>query len=217
MNFVQLQDRVKFVLNFTDGQVNADFTDTRIKQAINFAYQKEVSRGKQEGQKSFFKKYQDMTWPSATVEFTLPKALWGKQIYHVEDITENNPGEPILRYVHAVTNHSWQWGMSGPGSDRTLRVYYLAEAIDMEEDDDMPELIPDHMHELLVWSAAIFLRQVADEEAPREWHMERESLRMDYAKWLSSTKPVADEPPNVVVNDIVVVGDQAPQDGSSIG
>lgn len=217
MNFQDLQDRTKFLLNFTDGQVGQDFSATRIKQALNYAYRREVNRAQLEGDTRWFRKQVDKTWASGDVTFTLPAEVLRRQILQIQDATDVQIGSTLLNDIFWKDHKTLQWGEHGPGTDRTIRFIYLADAEELVADGDIPQLIPEGYHDMLMWSAAIFLRQAADEGTPQEWRYELNELRTDFCKWLSKGHPVGDEAPQSTINDLSIVGAQAPQDGSSIG
>lgn len=217
MNFQELQDRTKFLLNFNDNQVGEDFTATRIKQAINFAYKREVGRAQLEGGSRHFQQLIDKTWSSGETTYTLPADLVRKQILRIQDATDSTVGTPLLNTVFFKDRSTLQWGIAGPGSDRTVRFTIVADAEELVADGDIPVLIPEPYQEIIIWAAAIFLRQAADEGTPQEWRLELSELRMDFIKWLSRGHPLDNEAPGTTVDDFGIVGAQATQDGSSIG
>jgi hypothetical protein len=59
----------------------------------------------------------------------------------------------------------------------------------MTEDLDEPILIPRRHRHLLIWSAAIILRTVADEEPPRMFLTRQRDLRERFHKSLSMGRP----------------------------
>ncbi len=194
MNFGELQDQVKFLLNFNDGATDQDFSLTRIKQAINMAYKREVNRAQQHGNRDFFTAYEDHTWSSGESTFTLPASIKKRsgKIVRFEDVSSTGLGTLLDIGTRASDGlvvwrdrETLYWGDSGPSEDKTIRIIFLSDAQDLATDADEPSLIPPAFHELIVWSAAVFLREVADEEAPPSWKRRLEDLQDDFWKALS--------------------------------
>lgn len=137
--------------------------------------------------------YQDITWPSGQQIFSLPEALSdGRAIYRFDDVTDDSLGVPLWVYsaesggtIQHLGRDKFIWGTSGPDSDVTIRVTYEAVPAALTEDDQEPYLIPSQFHHLLVWSAAIELRDIADEEAPKRWLRRQEALQMQLEKHMS--------------------------------
>ena len=201
MNFDELQDRVGFVLNFNDGQADQDFTAARIKQAINYAYNREIQKAMLEGSRRFFRATQDVTWAASSVTLTLPAGVAKKALIRIADVTSDAIGAQLLFSENGLTGDVFfkdrstlQWGTSGPSSAKTLRFVYYETPLDMIDDDDEPDIMPEAFHELLVWSAAIWLRTVGDESAPTEWRRELMELQIDFYKHVSLGRPQDDEP-----------------------
>jgi hypothetical protein len=144
----------------------------------------------------------NFTWPADTVTLshpTLPKSVTQHCVYKFENITDNDPGS-LMRFGPA-SELNWkdhktlQWGSEGPGDDVTVRVTYLASGEELASDDQVPDLIPAQLHELLVLSAAVYLRWKADEEAPRAWLSELHEMRLDFWKLVSRERPLTDGAP----------------------
>ena len=199
MDFLELQDETKELLNFNASQTDQDFTLTQVKNAINRAYRREYVRARQEGSRKFFLTSTSVTWSSDDTTLSLPSRLLGTQLVRVSDITNSDPGTELIFSDHgSVGDVFWldrtrpQWGSNGPSSDRTLRFTYFPKADKMVHDEDEPELIPDEHRELIFYSAAIDLRNRADEMAPQAWMFERENLRMDLWKDISKNRPHSD-------------------------
>jgi hypothetical protein len=176
-------------------------TDTwlYVDEAINDAYQEEVSLCVQEcGSKWLHRAYED-TWPSGQNLYTLPEELKDSLLHSIFDITSNSGmGEAIWmgdRMSDATVvwrdNDTLEWRDSGPGSDVTLRIFHVAQAKELKDTSDIPELIPERHRRLLALSAAIILRIDADESAPRDWFKRRDERRHSFWKEMSATRPLA--------------------------
>lgn len=200
MDFGTLRNRLAFVLNFNDGQTDQDFSSDRLKQALNHAYMREVEKAKQEGSRRFFLAQQEISWAAGAVTLVLPVGVKRKQLIRVMDVTNDAIGGQLMFSESGLTGdvfwkdrETLQWGTQGPGAAKTLRVFYYAVPVDLVNDADEPELVPDQFHELLVWSAACWLRTIADEGAPNSWRAQLEELRYDFWKYISRGRPVDDE------------------------
>ena len=202
MNREQLRDEVAFLLNFNEDQADQDFTTAQLNRAIQYAYQDEVRQAKLEGQMRHFKKTTSVTWTASTPTLTVPSTLQGKALIALWDVTNADPGTRLIvrdnSYeggdVFWLDNSTLQWGSDGPSSDTTVRFEYMAEPETLISDAEEPQLMPISHHWLIVWSAAIYLRTVADEGAPQAWLAKQREFRLGFWKWLSRGKPYSDIP-----------------------
>lgn len=196
MNFKELQDDVNSLLNFNPTQTDQDFTTALVKDQINRAYERELNKAKQQGTLSHFIKTQTFTWAASSTTFELSGSLKGLELVRLDDITDTNPGYTLLfddgRFngdVFWKENDILQWGTSGPSEAKTIQITYMGKPETLLDDEDIPTLIPEQFHELLVWSTAIQLRRRADESSPPEWQAELRDLRLDYHKYVMTAKP----------------------------
>jgi len=200
VQFVDIYNDLGMVLNFNSGQTDQDYTAAQLKRAINMAYTREVNIGKQEGSRRHFIKRNTFSWPASQAELTLPSELRGAELLRINDITNTTPGEQLSfsAYgvgggdVYFIDNNTLRWGTNGPAAAKTLQAMYLAQPQELVEDSQEPELVPPAYHELLMWSAACWLRDVADEECPRAWTEQRDELRLGYHKYISRGRPMDD-------------------------
>ena len=197
MDFGELQTEVQDWINFTTGISNQDFTTAQLQKAINQAYKREVRKGRLEGGSTWFMKNVSATWAASAVTFAVPSVLNQTNGLWIEDITDSDPGYDLGVSMNSsgggeifwFDNRTLQWGTEGPGSARTLRFHYLARAVDMVNDAEIPDLIPEDFHELIVLSAGVYLRFKADELAPAEWKEALNDIRIDYWKEISLGRP----------------------------
>src|SRR3990167_5296943 len=131
VNFGQIQDEVKDLLNFTPA-ADQDFTDAQIKSAINICYRKEITLGKQNGSREWFKATTSFTWESGDVTRSLPENVRGRELISFTNITSLDPGY-VINFANEyqqggeifwLDRDTLQWGTEGPGSDQTIRVIY---------------------------------------------------------------------------------------------
>jgi hypothetical protein len=128
-----------------------------------------------------------VTWPASQASLVLSDKLWNSQILRIDDETEGTPGEPIWitddsnsSEIYLLDRNTLRWGSTGPGSAKTLGVYYLAEAQELDSPTAVPVLIPHSHRWLLVWAAACIAMAVAERETPEQWAMQRKKLREQY-------------------------------------
>lgn len=216
MNFLELQNEVRDLINFTSGTTDQDYTTAQVQKAINVRYALEVLIGQQHGKRTWFQKFFEFTWPASAETVTIPTNINQAQVLKFEDITNRDPGDPLPASIFWKDNQTLQWGSTSPAQDTTIRATYLARPAEMVNDSDEPSLISPEHHMLLVWSSAIYLRQKADENAPGAWLEQLHEDRLTYWKALSRGRPLAGGGP-AAYYDVLVSGAQVDQDGSSIG
>lgn len=202
-NLGELIDRLKFVVSFNDSQTDQDFIgpsadlNKHFRWAINEAYTDEVEEASQIGDNRWLYRTQQLTWPANSVTFELSDDIAGVQIEAITDITNNSFGEQIwilhrnegsLRFWK--DNKTLQWGTTGPASDRTLLLTYVGQPVEMTEDTDIPDLIPQRFRHLLVWAGAMKLRIVADEAVPPDFVRQRDAIRERFQKAISMGRPI---------------------------
>lgn len=183
-------DKIRFDSSAPDQDFAGESSDVwkPIDTAINEAYSEEVTKAKLNVDLDRFVMSYTFTWASTVEEYTLPAWVLDRGILRLDDETGGVPGQLLLVRpdeglggLHWRSRDTIRWGTSGPGSDRTIRVRFLAGAYQMSNPLDVPWLIPYDHRWLLVWAACCILRLEADEDkAPRVWMERRDSLRQDY-------------------------------------
>lgn len=201
-NLVDLKDEVKFILNsntgITDQAVTATAVDIDLhyRNAINEAYIDEVEEAMQIADIRNFITTTQVTWPASQLTLDA-RPMTELVVYRVEDVTDKDPGDLLWfeRWTDGVAlfwkdRHTIQWGSSGPSSARTIRFTHVAEPKELVEDYDEPSLIPRRYRHLIAWSAAIILRVVMDEMAPKPFLRRRDDIRARYHKSIGMGKPI---------------------------
>lgn len=215
MNLAQIRDRVSWMVDFNEGQVDQDFrgpstnANKRIDWSINETYKDEVRKASSFVSEEYFKREHSFTWSSDDTSMDIPEALIGKKILYVRDDTDETIGSTLKLWDSRGSgsgfyvkegNVSFGW-YPAPSSDRSLTVVYVAEARDMTEATDTPHLIPEQYQELVVWGAAIMLRIIGDEDnAPRSWMMKQKDLQGQFWKDVARGNP-AGQPPKRIRNN----------------
>lgn len=209
-NLGDLRDLTSWIVNFNEGQTDQDFagpsTDANkhINRALNLCYSKELELAIQNCGVRAFMRRTSFTWPADATSLDIPWELRGKTIHRFKDNTSLSPGPTLAiwddmvdgsgMFMKSVDKYGWY---PAPSSDLTIRVIYIADANDLINDGDEPELLPLRNRELIAWSAAVWLRTVADEAPPQAWLMEREEQRQRWWKTLTMGYPQGIPPPRI--------------------
>lgn len=209
-NLGQIRNGLSYLVNFNTGQTDQDFigpaayANQRLDDAINEAYIEECALGKSNGSRDWFRRTHPMTWTANAATMPIPFAVKDKDIEVIRDDTSTTPG-PVVTFWSSVTEGSglyrsdmdnWGWYPT-PGSAKTLTIYYIAEPVELTQNGDIPDLIPPAHRRLLIWSAGIILKTIADEDAPARWLMRQENLRFLFHKTLSMGHPHQSPSPRI--------------------
>lgn len=223
MNRGELRTYLSTVLNFNSSSTDADFSTTQLNQAIQLAYNRCVVDAQQHGTRKFFLKTVQFTWPSGQLQYQLTNTASNTSTISIRDVTdaEGGPGYPVDLWwkEHNVL----QWATTdGPSENRTIELHFLASAEDLLSDGTVPLLVPLQFHELIIWEAAIWLREVADETAPGAWVGNRTTWQQRYWKHVSSGRPMEDAPTVGMSQGLISgqandIGTILAQDGTSLG
>lgn len=200
MNFGEIQTHTKDILNFNPAQANADFTVDQLKRAINFCLSAEVDRVKLHAHPAYFLASQDFTWTSGAETQALPTGMQGYDFIRFYDVTDDSTGPGNALALPWENRTTLRWGTSGPSSARTIRAVYYARPATLVSDADVPDLLPPEFHEIICWSAASYLRMMADEDAPGRWLVYLEERRLDMIKRMSR-RPAGT--PSRVVQEVI--------------
>lgn len=208
MNFGEIRSRVAYRLGFKSTSADQDFagpsTDTwrHIDNAINEARRQEIHLAQLEAGHRWLERNMETTWPASQLLLTLPGSLGDASLVRIFDITANSGmGDPIFFGDQQGTGaivfrdrKTLEWRDAGPSSAVTLRIHYVPQAEDFTETSEECDIIPPRHHDLYVVSAAVRLREVADESAPQAWVQHRNELRFLLWKELSQTRPLGTGP-----------------------
>lgn len=198
MNRGELRSDLAFMLNFTESTADQDFVQARLNKLIQQAYNQELERAKLHGLTRYFQVASgDVTWAASEQRLDVPDAINGKAILDIVDVTDGEPGFrfDVEQNAFWYDHNTLQWRVDGgPGSAMTLRFYYTATAEPLETDEAVPQYIPPQFHYLIIWTAAILGREIADEMAPEAWYQTREDLRLDFYKHTTLGKPLSSTP-----------------------
>lgn len=209
MNLADFRTRVKWLLNFNQGQANQDFagpandTNFHVDWLLNESGREELRLAKLV-YKAPFKQRHALTWAASTSTLDIPEALREGQVIAVMDETALSPGSVVnfseeyvgVDGIYRYSSEKWGWYPT-PSSARTLSVLYLAGWVSLVAEAQVPTVIPQDLHGLLCWSAAILGRRVADQEAPAQWLEQQKSMREQWHLLLSKGHPSI-QPPTIV-------------------
>lgn len=212
MNLAELRNRLNWLLHFNPTQADQAFagesandTYKHIDYLLNASGREEIRLG-QLVRRGAYKARYVLSWPTSATTVDIPALLRGAQILHINDVTDSDTvgtlvpfNEEFVAGVNGWYQYSTtQWGQyPAPGSARTYNVIYLARWVDLRNPADVPGLIPEDLHDLLLWSAAVLGRTVADESPPAAWLKQRDELRQQYHFQLAKGVPMI-YPPTVL-------------------
>lgn len=209
-NYSWILAKLKWALNFNEGQADQNFAgpttdpDRHYRDAINQAYKEEIEEAQIETSRAHWFRSMDITWPANQATFILPQTLVDKSVIIIRDVTDEQDGPELSIGDYADESEIWrldsqtlQWGTDGPGQNTTMRFTYLAEAEELSQASQLPALIPARYIWLIVWSAALLLRAVAEDKSPIDWEKKRDDLREKFHKILSQGWPMRSNPPTI--------------------
>jgi hypothetical protein len=198
------RQKVSRIVSFNEGQTDQDFagpsndTYAILDDAINEAQRAERNHAVIECGDEWFKVTENFSWPANQVTFAFPTYIDQDSIAELYDVTNDSRGLPIIPFPRAMqTKIFWldkgtlQFEQTGPGSDITLQVVYIAQPHDLKDPLDEPDLFPYAHRDLLNWSAACILRDMADEQPPARWIERRDEYRENFHLMLAKGKPRA--------------------------
>lgn len=171
---------------------------------INEAYEDEITEIANDSDPERVLEFMDLSWPSTSRTLKLPPDLSRADILSIEDWTHTSPGTSIRiasrnsgyePWVSWLDKDTLQWGQTGPGETKTIRVFYLGRQPPMINPGDEPRYIPDYFRWVLIWGAAINARVRQGEAAPQEWYVKREDWRNKMHIEFSKGRPRYTNPP----------------------
>ena len=209
MNLQEMRSELAFRLNFKEDEADQDFQESRLNRALNLSYRREVNKAHLNGPQNWFKQSASFTWSASQLTVSLPGNVDQHNLIDIYDTTSDTTGSRVIvgNEVDSAADMFWssrntlQWSGSdtGPSSDCTFRVDYLALAETLSDDEDEPQLIPRQHHDLIVVGAEEFLLNKADGAAPQSTREELKSSREEFWKFLSKARPRSN--PNIYGGD----------------
>lgn len=209
-------EQLQFKMNVDTGQTDQDFigpsgdTDKWYRSLINEAGEREVVDAKQEGHISWFLMTLDVTWTASSVTYTLPDALYGRNILMMRDVTNDEvgselpwAGKPHGPGIFYKDNKTLQWDTSGPTQDTTIRMVYELNWQELKADADVPDqnMLPQEFAWLIVWAAVDVAKTIADELVPKDYERHLINWRERYWKHVSRGRPGMDNVARIINND----------------
>lgn len=179
-----LKDQTQNILNANPLQVDADFTDSQLTWAINEAASDELNQAKMETNPLFFLRPYRFTWPSNQEQYVLTGTpLEYAEVFRFYIIQSRNTDKERRVKIDFEYRDSktlfWRY-YQGPSGDSLIEALYWPAANFLVEDTQEPDWIAPSYRNLLAWSAAILLREIADESAPGNWYRRRDALRYNW-------------------------------------
>jgi hypothetical protein len=202
MNLQQFRAEVVWLLNMSVGEPDQDFDGTAadpykvVDSLINQARKLEYNMALPEVGADPFMVYQEYTWNSGDVAFDIPPGIDTSDISNFYDVTDGARGSVLVigermdaSAVYWSGRRQLSWGTEGPGSDRILRIEYLAVPQDLTETGQEDDTFPPQFHNLIPWTAAILGKAGAQDKIPESWTQIRDEHRADLWKHLSNSRP----------------------------
>lgn len=191
MNVSELDEVLSFILNANDNQAPTEYGASRRLLALNKAYMREWNEIQQHISRNAKLATMEFTWPASAQTCAVPGELQGKTVYAYFDVTTSTSAPPRLVLSYRDQN-TLEWYPSGPSSAKTIRAVYIPMPNKLVNGEDSPDLILPQYHELLCWSAAIWLVNIMDrEDAPKVWQDQYEALLLQAIKGMSN-RPLGD-------------------------
>lgn len=191
MNLSELDDLLAFILNGNDNQSATEYGPARRLQALNAAYNREWNEIQLHVSRAAKLATFEFTWPASAQTCVVPAELQGKTVYAFYDVTVATTQPPRLIVSYRDQN-TLEWYPSGPSEAKTIRAVYIPTPNKLVNPIDEPSLILPQYHELLCWSAAMWLVEIMDREAsPSVWQDKYEALLLQAIKGMSN-RPLGD-------------------------
>ena len=198
------------IVNFKDGTPDQDFVGPtnapwlKVDAAFNEAQTFERNLAIQEGGSSWALNTIQKTWLADAVTFVLPNYIDRESIHSIHDVTSDVVGIPVTpgprsanRKIFFLDAHTLQWGTTGPGSNTTLEISYLAEAVALTDPNQEAALFPYNHRHLLNWSASTILVDMADQRVPDTWTKRVENYRSIFQLALTRGVPSETNVPRI--------------------
>jgi hypothetical protein len=150
-----------------------------------------------------------LAWASTARTLALPKHLTQVEIVRIDDETAVQPGDTLPIYSRSGSFEpeiSWadyrtlQWGTGGPGENKTLRVFYIADPPVLTSPAAEPDFVPPKYRWAIVWGGAIAARLRQGESAPGGWYMQRQAWRERWHIAVSRGRPMDPNAPQQKAN-----------------
>jgi hypothetical protein len=211
MNLSELRDAVSYIVEYNEGQADQSYAGStaqpwkRVDAAINEAYREEIRVASRMMSVRPFLRQFAVTWPADAATLAIPNQVLGATIVAVRDDTSSTPG-PVVQIqpyldepggFYLYDGVTWGWAPT-PTAAKSLVVVYVATPEKLTAPDDVPTLVPNNDHDLLVWSSAVILAQIADEDTiPQRWVNRRDELRLQFHKQVALGTPMGRPAPGI--------------------
>lgn len=211
MTRLELADFTKFILSPNSRQAtNNLFVPADLINGLQRAYEREWNKFRGVATKSQVVMSHQFTWAAGEPSKAVPALLRDRIIHSIYDITDNPNGLGLrtVFYFEDLTK-LMRWPSTtgtpgqGPFRDTLLRALFKPYVEKLEADDQTPVLIPPDHHQLLGWSAAVELVEIANGDAavPTTWRDRLSDLQTDY--WQECKVPVVADRARVLPDDAV--------------
>lgn len=207
-NLAWLRRILSGIVNFNSGQTDQNFNTENdefyhLDDALTEAYALEINEAKVMSVEPF-KKTAQLTWESGDSTFVLPDYLNGSDLIEIHDVTDNAVGTLLVvgnrqagHTVYWKTENTLQWGVDGPGEDKTLEMTYVGSGTTFKKPLQEPDLIPYRFRHLLPWSAAVVISSKAEQKPPQFWLTKLDEWRTSWYSAITRGRPMHQNVPRV--------------------
>lgn len=205
MNLADYRTNLQFLIGFNNGQTNQDFNGnlqldgtvvTQIDWLINQAGQRELELSQANGETHWFKQHKQDTWPAGQLTYVPTIDPTKNQIIRFIDETNGIPGYEFIVAgsqdwggIFWLDRTTLQWGTVGPGANVLVGIEYIPGWTNLVNATDTPTYFPVQHHQVILWSAAVLARELADEVAPQAWYKNLQDRRESLWTYQSSAQP----------------------------
>lgn len=207
----ELEDFTRLILLPNSRQsTNGTFITSDLTAAVQRAYEREWIKFRAVATKSQCVMSTTFTWPAGEVAFQVPRILQNRRVHSLFDITDNPTGiglRTVVYFEDLTKLMRWPSTVGTPGTgpfrDTLFRALFFPNVETLDSPDQSPELIPPDHHQLLGWSAAVELVEIAngDSSAPATWRDRLTDLQTDY--WQECKVPVLADRARIMPDDAV--------------
>lgn len=189
-----IRDRAENILNANPLQADANYTSSQLNFGVNEACDQELNKAISETNPLHFLRSVDFTWPASQRTFAITGSDIEDLLVYRYLLVTNAQLEPthITFDYRDKTTLVWHSRRNGPAGDETIRALHWPKANELSLDTDEPDWIAANHRNLLAWSAAILLHEIAyNQNAPQSWYARRDEYRYAWYKTVES-RPMSD-------------------------
>lgn len=183
---------VKLMLHVNSSQLNDNISQDDYRLLLNQAYASLWSDIRTEvSEANLLAKY-DIQWPPQAQTMDLPEPLQDKLIWDIWQLGPPSDTPLVPATVRFETRNVLRMDFPGPvlAANLGLRIYYVPDVEQFQEDQQIPLLIPPAHHRVIVWQTLVDIKMLWDKTVPDTWLDRLDKLKGNLLQELR-TRPVA--------------------------